>query len=150
MTNLLNKKLSQTVGGGSAAVAVIINDAKVLLGLRQYSQEKGGASVWTVPGGSVDSDEILEIAVRRETQEEAAIDDLAFVDYLGEVVADNRDPLHVFHCETNQEPKLAEPKKFKEWRWFSAVDFANGKPTNFINESLRNRILDYCKNNGII
>ncbi len=139
--------LSQTVDEDSAAVAVIIRGKKILLGLREY---ENAATVWTAPGGSVDAGETLEMAVRRETREETGIDDLVFVDYLGRVNADDRDPLFVFRCETSQEPELAEPDKFGEWRWFSVAEFVSGQPENYINKESRELILDYCEENGII
>lgn len=150
MSSELTDALSQTVSEDSAAVAVIIRDENILLGLREYSPKKGGANVWTAPGGSVDAGETLEMAVRRETREETGIDDLVFVDYIGKVNAKDRDPLFVFRCETNQEPELAEPDKFGELRWFPVAKFVRGQPDNYINEASRELILDYCQKNGII
>lgn len=147
MSNELEIKRNQVADEDVAAVAVIIRNGKILLGLRDYEK---APTVWTAPGGSSDGDENLETIVRRETQEETGIDNLEFVDYIGEVNADDRDPLHIFHCRTDQNPKLKEPQKFSEWRWFSLSNFADGKPDNYINEPSRTRILDYCQNTGII
>jgi ADP-ribose pyrophosphatase YjhB (NUDIX family) len=142
MSNELKTKRNQVADEDTAAVAVIVRNGKILLVLREYEK---APTVWTVPGGSSDGGEKLEVIVRRETQEETGIDNLEFVDYIGEVNADDRDPLHIFHCHTDQNPKLKEPQKFSEWRWFSLSDFADGKPDNYINEPLRNVILDYLK-----
>lgn len=147
MSKGVKSVLPQTVNEDSAAVAAIIRDGKILLGLREYEDT---ATVWTAPGGSVDAGETLERAVRRETKEETGIDDLKFVDYIGKVNAKDRDPLFVFRCETRQEPELAEPDKFGEWRWVPVAEFVSGQPTNYINEESRELILDYCRKNGII
>lgn len=136
--------------GKAAAIAAIIQNGSILLGLREYREAKGGASVWTAPGGSVDEGETLEQAVRRETKEETGIADLHFEDYIGLVDASERDPLYVFHCHTDTDPQRAEPDKFSEWRWFSLTEFKAGKPNSYINEMSRSVILDYCRNNGII
>ncbi len=37
--------------------------------------------------------------------------------------------VHCFLCETTGEPKLREPEKSGEWRWFSP----DATPENFIN-----------------
>jgi ADP-ribose pyrophosphatase YjhB (NUDIX family) len=113
MSNLLASKLGEKADGKVAAIAVIIRDEHILLGLREYEK---AATVWTAPGGSVDNDESLESAVRREAREETGIDDLQFVGYIGEIKADDRDPLHIFHCQTDQDSQLTEPEKFSECR----------------------------------
>jgi 8-oxo-dGTP diphosphatase len=147
MSSDLQTQLAQQPSEGTAAIAVIIRDGRILLGLREYED---APTVWTAPGGSVDGSETLEQAVRRETKEETGIDDLEFIDYIGEVNAENRDPLHVFHCESNQKPELAEPEKFTEWRWFALDEFVSGQPENYISEPSRELIVDYLKTNGII
>jgi len=111
MSSDLQTQLAHQPSEGTAAIAIIIRDGRILLGLREY---ENAPTVWTAPGGSVDVGETLEEAARRETKEETGIDDIKFVDYIGEVNAENRDPLHVFHCESSQEPALVEPEKFNE------------------------------------
>jgi len=140
MSSGLQTKLAHQPSGDTAAVASIIRDNKILLGLREY---QNAPTVWTPPGGSVDDSETLEQAVRRETKEETGIDDLEFIDYIGEVNAKDRDPLHVFHCKSNQKPALVEPEKFAEWPWFPLTKFVSGQPGNFINEPLRDAIVNY-------
>jgi len=147
MSSGLQTQLAQQPSKGTAAIAVVIRDGRILLGLREYQD---APTVWTAPGGSVDVGETLEQAVRRETKEEIGIDDIEFVDYIGEVNAEDRDPLYVFHCKSSQEPALVEPEKFAEWRWFPLAKFVSGQPDNFINKPLRNEIVDYLKINGII
>ena len=140
MSSGLQTQLAQQSSEGTAAIAVIIRDDRILLGLREY---ENAPTVWTAPGGSVDVGETLEEAARRETKEETGIDDLEFVDYIGEVNGEDRDPLHVFHCKSNQKPALVEPEKFNQWRWFAFDEFVSGQPGNFINEPLRDAIVNY-------
>ena len=147
MSSNLQTQLAQQSSKGTAAIAIIIRDGRILLGLREY---ENAPTVWTAPGGSVDGSETLEEAARRETKEETGIDDLEFIDYIGEVNAEDRDPLHVFHCKSSQKPALVEPEKFNEWRWFPLAKFASGHPENYINEPSRNLIVDYCQKHGII
>ncbi|PSO45568.1 MAG: hypothetical protein BRC25_01785 [Parcubacteria group bacterium SW_6_46_9] len=140
MSGGLQTQLVQQPNKGTAAIAIIIRDGRILLGLREYED---APTVWVAPGGSVDVGETLEQAVRRETKEETGIDDLESIDYIGEVNAEDRDPLHVFHCESSQEPALVEPEKFAEWRWFPLAKFVSGQPSSFINEPLRDAIVNY-------
>jgi 8-oxo-dGTP diphosphatase len=140
MSGSLQTQLVQQPSKDTAAIAIIIRDGRILLGLREYED---APTVWTAPGGSVDDSETLEQAVRRETKEETDINDLEFVNYIGEVNAEDRDPLHVFHCKSSQEPTLVEPEKFAEWRWLPLAKFISGRPENFINEPLRDAVVNY-------
>ena len=111
--------------------AVIIRDGKVLLGLRHYTPDKWKmVSVWTTPGGRCDDGEIVRDNLLRETREETGITDLAIEKYLGTVPgAKSGDTVHLFLCSTHQSPRLLEPEKFSEWRWFPPGEI----PENFIN-----------------
>ena len=140
MSGSLQTQLVQQPSKDTAAIAIITCDGRILLGLREYED---APTVWTAPGGSVDDSETLEQAARRETKEETDINDLEFVNYIGEVNAEDRDPLHVFHCKSSQEPTLVEPEKFAEWRWLPLAKFISGRPENFINEPLRDAIVNY-------
>jgi len=147
MSSGLQTQLAHQPSGSTAAIAVIIRDDKLLLGLREY---EGAPTVWTAPGGSVDVSETFEEAARRETKEETGIDDLEFINHIGEVNAEDRDPLHIFHCESDQEPNLVEPEKFNKWWWFALDEFASGQPENYISEPSRKLVVDYFRKNGKI
>lgn len=147
MKQELRKRLNEKYDPDTAVIAVIIRDRKILLGLRDY---KGGPTVWTAPGGSLDDGENLEAAARRETKEETGIDDLEFIDYIGNVKADHLDHLHIFYCASKMDPYLAEPEKFREWHWFALEEFASGEPDNYINEPSRDVIVAYLAENDIL
>lgn len=119
--------------------AVIIKDNKILLGLRHYTPDKWkNISVWTTPGGRCDEGETIEDNLRRETLEETGIKNLEILEFLGKIPAAKKgDTLYVFKCTTNEEPKLMEPEKFSDWKWFNL----NEIPKEFINS----RILSLIK-----
>jgi len=136
MSSDLQAQLAHQPSGDTAA-ASIIRDGRILLGLRKYED---APAVWTAPGGSVDGPETLEQAVRRETKEETGIDDIKFIDYIGEVNAEDRDPLHVFHCESSQSRRWLNRRKFLKWRWLPLAKFVLDQPENYINGPLRKLI----------
>lgn len=119
--------------------AVFIRDHKVLFGFRNYTPDKWKKiSVWTCPGGRCDKGETVEQTLRREVAEEIGISEFEFLDYLGDVAgAKEGDTVPIFLCDTNRSPKLMEPNKFSEWRWFSLEEF----PETFINEDVKRAIL---------
>lgn len=113
------------------AVACIIRDNKLLIGLRNYTKDVWkDISIWTVPGGRCNSQETLEQTLRRETSEEIGIQNLKITNYLGKVPGTKEgDVVHIFICSITEEPKLMEPEKFSEWKWCELDKI----PKNFIN-----------------
>lgn len=114
-------------------MALIVRDGKILLGLRNYTPDKWkDISVWTFPGGRSEKGETIGETLLREVLEEVGITDLKIENYLGEK-SGVQPPAMVllFRCSSFQEPKLMEPEKFSEWRWFSAAEI----PANFINSN---------------
>jgi len=133
--SILKKELKRIGDAHTCSSAVIIRDGKILLGLRHYTPDKWRTiSVWTTPGGRCETGETLEEGLRRETREETGIDDLKIERFIGKVegAAENGDVLSTFVCSTAMEPKLMEPAKFSEWKWFPT----NKIPANFINPRL--------------
>jgi 8-oxo-dGTP diphosphatase len=124
-------------------IAVIIKDGKVLAGLRNYTEDKWKAiSIWTAPGGRCDENETVEETLRREVAEEIGVNDLEIIKFLGEVPgAKEGDNVLVYLCSTDSEPKLMEPEKFTEWKWFSMEDYRAGLPAPYINEDVRKLVL---------
>jgi len=112
-------------------VVALIDDNKLLIGLRHYTSDKWQVvSVWTLPGGRCDEGETLRTTLEREVVEEIGITNFQISKFLGVVPgAKKGDVVYTFVGETKQKPKLMEPEKFSEWTW---VDI-DKVPVNFIN-----------------
>ncbi len=110
---------------------IFVRDGKVLLGLRNYeAKHYRDGDFWTTPGGRCDEGESVETTLRREVEEEIGIKNFTIKEEVGVVPgAKEGDEVHVFVCETEEEPTLMEPEKFTEWRWFEPLAI----PDNFIN-----------------
>ena len=118
----MQETLSRIGDSKTCALAIIIRDAKILLGHRHYKR----ISVWISPGGRCDEGETLEETLHREIEEEIGVTNLTINDYLGELEGANAgDNVFVFLCEIHQEEKLIEPDKFSEWRWFNKEEVQN-------------------------
>lgn len=99
------------------------DEGQVLLGLRQGSHGEGE---WSFPGGHLDFGETIFETAKRETKEETDLDVDEFelvsvADELRYLKSDNKHYLNlgVRAVYKGGEPKLMEPDKCKEWRWFS-------------------------------
>jgi ADP-ribose pyrophosphatase YjhB (NUDIX family) len=116
--------------------AVIVRNASILLGLRNYNKAKEWKTVpvWTTPGGRCDLGETIEAGLRRETREETGISHLTIKEFIATVPSFSKtgDMVYVFLCETEEEAILAEPDKFSEWKWFPFDEI----PSNFINPDI--------------
>lgn len=106
-------------------IGVMIQNKKeeVLLGLRKGSH---GVGEWCFPGGHLEFGERMEETVRREVMEEVGLEvgDVKLVslaDELRYLETDDKHYVNVgFSAEyIGGEPKLMEPDKSIEWRWFS-------------------------------
>lgn len=103
-------------------VGVIIErDGKILLGLRKGGR---GAGTWGPPGGTLEDGETYESAAIRETFEETGLR-VTFQrldKYVGSHMFQDG-----FRCTTGfvwancpeGEPRITEPDKCGQWRWFS-------------------------------
>jgi len=118
---MTDKKVGVGVG------VMILKDGKVLLGRRHSDPEKAssalrGEGTWTLPGGKLEFGESFEEAAIRETKEETGMDLLN-----PKVICINNDKIESAHFVTigllaegfNGEPKVMEPDRIVEWRWFS-------------------------------
>jgi 8-oxo-dGTP diphosphatase len=106
-----------------AAIAFIIQRGKILLGKRKNCY---GAGSWGLPGGHLKFDEQLVDAVCREIKEELGVhvtpDELDLASVVDDVKrADGEHYIHVaFELRDSKlKPKLMEPERCEEWRWFS-------------------------------
>ena len=121
------KKIGVGVG------VMILKDSKLLLGKRHEDPGMAtsllkGAGTWTMPGGKLDFGESFEEGAKRETLEETGLT----INKLN-VMCVNNDKIETAHfvtigllCEDfSGEPKVMEPDKITEWRWFDLDKLPN-------------------------
>ena len=97
-------------------------DLKILLGIRKNAH---GAGTWQPPGGHLEKYESFHDCVRREGREETGMD-LTVIDEHPVAVTNDMFPENDKHYVTlffrataaGQEPRVMEPDKCEEWRWF--------------------------------
>ena len=110
---------------GVAVGALLINDKEEVLLLKRSQQARNYRGHWEAPGGSVDFNETLEQAAKREVMEEIGIE----VDIVRQLpAADEIIPEEKQHwvsipflvkSRSKQEPKILEPEKADDMQWFS-------------------------------
>src|SRR5262249_21827433 len=117
--NASGQQLRPRVGIG---VLIQNNQGQVLLGLRKGSH---GAGEWSFPGGHLEFGETIFETAKREVKEETdlMITDLELISVADEmryIQTDNKHYLDIGVKATvsNGEPKVMEPNKCEEWRWF--------------------------------
>ena len=107
---------------GVGCGAFILNEeGKVLLQQRNKEPERG---YWSIPGGKLEWMETFEDAVKREVKEECDVD-IQVEKLLGicDHIVKNENQHWVspsFLCKiTNGEPKIMEPTKHTDMKWFN-------------------------------
>ena len=107
---------------GVGCGAVILNEKNQILLLKRSKNAKNQVGYWTIPGGEIDRNETLENCVKREVKEEIGVD-LHIIDTL--CVLDQIIPEEGQHWvavdflgKIDEEPKICEPHKFDDMRWF--------------------------------
>lgn len=118
------EKFITQAGQQNIGVCAVITNSKnqILLGKRKNSYKSG---TYGMPGGRVEINESLGIAINREILEETALENLD-CKFLG-VVRENQgvnDFIHfIFSAKiSKQEPRLCEPDKCEGWQWFALDD----------------------------
>ncbi len=99
---------------------IIIRGDSVLLGKRKNSH---GDQTWSFAGGSLEFGESIFECARRETKEETGLDisNLQYGPYTNDIfVKENKHYVTAFILASseNGEPRVLEPEKCEEWRWF--------------------------------
>lgn len=106
---------------GVGVAAIIVQNTKVLLGLRRGAH---GAGDWGFPGGHIEFGESFEEAVRREVREETGltvqgIEPAAFTNDIFEHEGKHYITLF-FRTEVGPgEPQVREPERCVQWAWFA-------------------------------
>ncbi len=104
--------------------AILVRDGKVLLGLRGEGCETA-RNEWACPGGRMDYGENPITTICREVEEETDIEiqkkDVEYLCFVNEFFPeDNKHYISFVYFITNikSDPKITEPDKCKEWKWF--------------------------------
>jgi 8-oxo-dGTP diphosphatase len=100
---------------------IVLRSGLVLLGERSGAH---GAGTWALPGGHLEFGESIERCAIREVCEETGLDihTLTLGPYVNTVFAADAKhyvTLFVVSHSTTGEPRVCEPTKCAEWRWFS-------------------------------
>jgi HAD superfamily phosphoserine phosphatase-like hydrolase len=102
--------------------ALIVNEANEVLLLKRSEASRNDRLLWSQPGGAVDSDAPLESHVVREIKEELDVH-VSLQGFL--TTTSHEDDAHSWYAYSylakieSGTPKLAEPLKHTELRWFS-------------------------------
>jgi ADP-ribose pyrophosphatase YjhB (NUDIX family) len=83
------------------------------------------------PGGRGQHDETLIDTLKREIAEEIGVSKINPIRVIGQKDGVKKgDRVYFVECKISGEPKLMEPEKFKEWKWFPV----NELPENLIDK----------------
>jgi len=113
---------------GAGVGVMLLRKGKVLLGKRHEDPEKAssllkGEGTWTMPGGKLRFGESFEEGAIREVLEETGI---KLKPSQLKVICVNNDKIETAHFvsiglfseEFEGEPRVMEPDKITEWKWF--------------------------------
>lgn len=104
---------------------IVIKDNKVLIGERNFTAI--GKHVWGFPGGHLEFNEEIFDCARREVMEETGlrITNLRVGPYTNDFYTkENKHyiTLYILADYTRGQPSVVEPKKCRQWQWFSWKD----------------------------
>lgn len=147
----METKLKEVGDERKCPTSIMMRDGKILTGYRNYTKDKWKViSVWTTPGGRCDNGEMIEVALRREVEEEVGITDFEITDFIGEVAGMKEgDIVPIFFCTTKQDFKFMEPEKFSEWRWVPIKEYIEDEQYGGFNLYGREMIVNYLKNKNL-
>ncbi len=122
----LKDKIDQGVRVG--VTAIVVRNDKVLLGLRGDTCETA-RNQWAFPGGRMDYGEHPNAAISREIEEETGMTVkrkyLGYLTWMNEFFPDNNKHYISLVFATEKaigQPKIIEPDKCKEWKWFDPYE----------------------------
>lgn len=105
-----------TVGVG----VIVIRNGQVLLGKRKGAHGHGS---WSFPGGHLECNEDLQDCARREVREETGISikNLRKRPFTNDIFVEEKrhyGTLYMIAEFDSGEPRVMEPDKCEDWRWF--------------------------------
>jgi 8-oxo-dGTP diphosphatase len=127
----------------------VIRDNKLLLGKRKNAK---GDGYWGLPGGHLEMMESMIEGAKRELMEETGltVDSLSFLHIANDPLPE--EGTHYVHVDfiangVSGEPKLMEPEKCYEWKWF---DFSSLPSENEIFIGHRKLIPAFVSNKNFV
>ncbi len=127
---------------------MILNENKILLGHRAKNKKDTGGiyevDCWTLPGGKQEYNETFLDGAKREVKEETNLDieDLELFGAADDIQPDRHYiTMHVIARKYNGEPKVMEPTKEDEWKWFDLDNLPKNlySPSKKFIESYKNQ-----------
>ncbi len=109
---------------GIGVGAAIFNAKNELLIMKRGKKAKNEKGKWEIPGGSVEFNETIEDALKREVREEIGVE-IRIIELLGvcnHIILDEKQHwiAPTFICKiTKGKPKILEPDKCEKLEWFS-------------------------------
>ena len=109
---------------GVGVGAAIFNSKGEILIMKRGKKAKNEIGKWEIPGGSVEFNETIENALKREVKEEIGVD-IKIIELLGicnHIISDEKQHwiAPTFICKiTKGIPKILEPEKCEQLEWFS-------------------------------
>ena len=129
---------------------MILDKNKILLGHRAKNKKDTGGiyevDCWTLPGGKQEYNETFLDCAKREVKEETNlnIEDLELFGAADDIQPDRHYiTMHVIAKKHNGEPRVMEPTKEDEWKWFDL----NNLPENLYSPS--KKFIESYKNKNL-
>lgn len=128
---------------GVGCGALIVNSKNETLLIKRTSKSQNEAGFWSKPGGTVEFNEKVEDAIKREIKEELGVNieltkPLGFTNHILNSENQHWVAIHYLAKIINGEPHIMEPDKIEEIKWFNFDHLPNN-----LTQTTRDPIRDY-------